>query len=567
MAEDEQATETEKAEEQQDEIKNTVTIEEAGPCRKKVIIEIPEEKIKKATEEQYETLRKDALVPGFRKGRAPRRLLEKRFGKETTEQIKLKLIADASDSAVKDNKLDALRDPDIDFEKRPLCSVELDFQADLDKSTISEKLRKEFDKNNAPISKDAAVSVEQPETEWLVTDEGKSYPVRKEQDKLNIYESIDLPTEGPLKFDFEVEVRPEFDLPQIEGIPVTRAKLEVTDEQIDREVEQLQKLSGLWTPRTDGAAEVDDQIIADAVLKVADVEAEEKIDNINIHVRPNGFVGAVPVEKLDELLAGAKVGDTKKTSVEVPKTFFREEYRGKTVDIQITVNDIKYLKPAALDENLLKKLEVEDEKQLRERIQDSLQGRLEQQVRTEMTEQIYKYLLENTDFDLPLNIVAEQSISLLQRQYSNLLMQGLAREQIEEHMEQLQAGSAQRAQEQLKTFFIMNKIADKLEIEVTEEEINGHIAQLAIQQGQRPERMREQMLRDGSLTQFKLQVREHMCIAKLLESAKITEKKAEKKAKKAGKKSAKKTAKKTGKKAEATEKKTTKKPKKAPKKQ
>ncbi|MHC4286482.1 MAG: hypothetical protein ACYSWZ_26490, partial [Planctomycetota bacterium] len=181
--------------------------------------------------------------------------------------------------------------------------------------------------------------------------------------------------------------------------------------------------------------------------------------------------------------------------------------------------------------------------------------------------QIYKYLLENTDFDLPLNIVAEQSISLLQRQYSNLLMKGMAREQIEEHMEQLQAGSAQRAQEQLKTFFIMDKIADKLEIDVTEEEINGHIAQLAMQQGQRPERMREQMLRDGSLAQFKLQVREHMCIAKLLESAKITEKKAEKKAKKAEKKSAKKTTKKTGKKAEATEKKTAKKSKKAPKKQ
>ncbi|MHC4103365.1 MAG: trigger factor [Planctomycetota bacterium] len=567
MAEDEQTTETENKEEESTAVKNTVTIEEAGPCRKKVIIEIPEESIKNATEEQYETLRKEALVPGFRKGRAPRRLLEKRFGKETTEQIKLKLMADASDSAIKDSKLNTLREPDIDIEKRFLCSAELELQGDLDKGIISKELRQVFKNNKATLSKNAAVSVEQPESEWLVTDEGKSYPVRKEQDKLNIYENIELPAEGPLKFDFEVEVRPEFELPNLEDIPVTKTKLEVTDEQIGREVEQLQKLSGLWTPRTDGAAEVDNQIIADAVLKVADVEEEEKLDNINIHIRPNGFVGAVPVEKLDELLVGAKVGDTKKTSVEVPKTFFREEYRGKTVDIQIKVNDIKYLKPAALDENFLKKLEVEDEKQLRERIQDSLQGRLEQQVRSEMTEQIYKHLLDNTDFDLPLNIVAEQSISLLQRQYSNLLMQGMAREQIEEHMEKLQAGSAQRAQEQLKTFFIMDRIADKLDIEVSEEEINGHIAQLAIQQGQRPERMREQMLRDGSMAQFKLQVREHMCIAKLLESAKITEKKAEKKTKKAEKKSTKKTTKKAGKKAEATEKKTTKKPKKTTKKQ
>jgi trigger factor len=495
MAEDEQATETENKEEKTDAIKNTVTIEEAGPCKKKVIIEIPEEAIKNATEEQYETLRKEALVPGFRKGRAPRRLLEKRFGKETAEQIKLKLLAEAGESAVKDCELKTLREPDIDFEK------------------------------------------------------------------------IELPDEGPLKFDFEIEVRPEFELPNLEDIPVTRTKLEVTDEQIDREVQQLRKWSGIWTPRTEGAAEGDDQIIADAILKAEEVEEEEKLNNIEIYVRPNGFVGAVPVEKLDEVLAGAKIGDTKKTNVEVPKTFFREEYRGKKVDIQIKIKDIKSLKPAALDENFLNKYNVEDENQLREKIQDSLQGRLEQQVRTEMTEQIYKYLLDNTDFDLPLDIVAEQSISLLQRQYSNMLMRGIAREQIEENMEQLQAGSEQRAKEQLKTFFIMDKIADKLEINVTEEEINGHIAQLAIQQGQRPERMREQMLREGSLAQFKLQVREQMCIAKLLESAKITEKKPEKKPKKAAKKSAKKTTKKTVKKAAANENKKAKKPKKAAKNQ
>jgi trigger factor len=104
-------------EQQSTALKNTVKIEEAGPCKKKVSIEIPEETIKNATDEQYNNLRRDALVPGFRKGRAPRRLLEKRFGKETSEQIKLKLLAEASDTAIKDNSLDTLGEPDIDFEK------------------------------------------------------------------------------------------------------------------------------------------------------------------------------------------------------------------------------------------------------------------------------------------------------------------------------------------------------------------------------------------------------------------------------------------------------------------
>jgi len=91
----------------------------------------------------------------------------------------------------------------------------------------------------------------------------------------------------------------------------------------------------------------------------------------------------------------------------------------------------------------------------------------------------------------------------------------------------------------------MDKVADKLGIDVSEEEINGHIARLAVQRGQRPERMREEMERDGSLAQFRLEVRQSKCIAKLLETAQITETKTEKKTKKsrkAVKKSAKKTA-------------------------
>jgi len=448
--------------------KNAVTIEDAGPCRKKVIIEIPEETIKTVTDEQYEQLRKEAIVPGFRRGRAPRRLLEKRFGKETSEQIKLKLIAEASESALKDNQVQTISEPDIDFE------------------------------------------------------------------------NVELPAEGPLKFDFEVDVKPEFELPELEGIPVTRRKLQVSDEEINREIERIQRLSGIWTPRENEPVQLNDQVIAEVAIKAEDSEDYERLGEVEIYVRHNGFVSAIPVEQLDELLAGSKVGDKKQTTVDVPKTYFKEEYRGKKVDISIEIKDIKWLKPADLDQDLLNRLGVENTDELRERIRDRLQDELEQRTRKEMEDQIYQYLLENTHFELPLEIVGEHASTLLQRLYVNLLVRGLSSEQINQQMEQLRASSEEQARDQLRKLFIMDKVADELDVELTDEEVNGRIAELALHQGQRPERMREEMARNGSLEQFRVELRHSKCIAKLLESAKITEVEPEKKTKKPKKSTSKK---------------------------
>jgi trigger factor len=413
---------------------NTISVADAGPCRKKVSIEIPEETIKKATDEQYQTLQKDALVPGFRKGRAPRKLLEKRFGKDTTEQIKLKLLANASETAIKDQKIDYLREPEIDYKK------------------------------------------------------------------------VELPA----------------DLPPLEGIELTKTKARVSESDVDKEIEQIQKWAGLWTPK-DGKIENGDQLVADVIIKTEDDQQEEKIENTQVFVRENGFAGPVLVKDLDKLLIGSKTGDTKETTVDIPKTYYVEKYRGKNVQVKITIKDVKWLKPAELGPELFKRFEASNVSELRQRVQESLTGKLEQQARQEMNTQLYKYLLEKTNFDLPLDIVAEQANAVLQRQYLNLLRMGLAKEQIIEKLEDLKAASDQQAKEELKIFFVINKISEKFAIETSEEEINGYIAQMALSQNQRPEHLRQTMERSGQLSQLSLQIREDKCLAKLLETAKITE--------------------------------------------
>jgi trigger factor len=134
----------------QAEVKSNVTIEDIGPCKKKITVEVPESKIKENLDNKYKELKKDAMLPGFRKGRAPLRLLEKRYGTDIHKQAKLELMIDAAQTAMKDNNLDVLGDPNIDHEK------------------------------------------------------------------------VELPETGPMTFSFEVEVRPEFELPELEGIEIEK---------------------------------------------------------------------------------------------------------------------------------------------------------------------------------------------------------------------------------------------------------------------------------------------------------------------------------------------------------
>ncbi|MCE5186032.1 MAG: trigger factor [Planctomycetaceae bacterium] len=436
--------------EETEEVKNTVTISDAGPSKKKVQIEIPAETIHEKLDEKYKELRRDAILPGFRKGRAPIRLLEKRFGTDITKQVKLELMAKASEAAMKDNNINSLRDPEIDPDK------------------------------------------------------------------------VELPEEGPMKFEFDVDVRPEFELPELEGIEIEKPTIEVNDARINEQIEEVRKRLGLWVPKEDKAQE-GDQIIADVVLVTEGSADKDKRDNVEIFIRKPGFVVGVPVEDLEQILKDVKSGDQRNTTVEVPATYFNEQYRGKKIDIEIAVKEVKRLELAEFNEEFFKRFNVANEAELREIFRERLSSQAERDARTAMTDQIYDYLREHVELDLPEAVVADQSMTLLRRHYSNMLMRGMSKEQIEEQMDQLRASSEEQAKDQLKLYFIMDRIAEKYDITTTEEEINGHIAYVASMRGRRPEKMREELAKDGSLTQFALQVREEKCIEKLLESAKITD--------------------------------------------
>src|SRR5205807_577668 len=91
------------------------------------------------------------------------------------------------------------------------------------------------------------------------------------------------------------------------------------------------------------------------------------------------------------------------------------------------------------------------------------------------------------------------------------------------NIEALRTGAADEAAREMKLFFILQKLAQQENVDVDEGELNGRIAMLAAQSGQRPEKMKQEMSKDGSLLSLYIQMREHKAIDQILGRAQIEE--------------------------------------------
>ncbi|MBS3733464.1 MAG: trigger factor [Phycisphaerae bacterium] len=490
--------------------RNTVTVEDAGTLKKKITVTVPRQTIDAKFDEMYGELVESAQVPGFRIGRAPRRLIEKRFGREVSGDVRNAIIGEALGDALEQSDLKTLGEPDIDLD------------------------------------------------------------------------AIELPDTGDMSFAFEVEVAPEFDLPELDGIPVTKQDVEITDERIDAFIENLLAGRARHEP-TDEPAEEGDAVQAGVTIRGADIEPVEK-HGLSLRVAP-GQIEGLPIVDLAEKLAGNKAGDTVTLTLTAPQSHPNETWRGKELTLELSIGQVTRRILPDLDDEFAAGLGFDNVKELREYVAGRMQAQARSESQRALREQICQYLLDHTDFDLPEGVVARHTQRVLQRRYVDLLSQGVPREQIDERLAELHASASEQAQRDLKLRFILTEIADQQDVAVGDDEVNARIAQMAAAYNRRPERLRQELAQDGTLEEVHSTLREEKVLDNLLDRAKITEstgdeadeaaadeEAAENKktstrtsAKKASKKSSKKSAKKSAKKAsKKADKKTAKTPAKKP---
>jgi len=205
-----------------------------------------------------------------------------------------------------------------------------------------------------------------------------------------------------------------------------------------------------------------------------------------------------------------------------PKQQENESLRGDELALGVKINKVERMEKSPV-EDVARVLGFDNEDEFREQIKQSLQERAEQRQQTAMRNQVTDAIIEKAEFDLPEGLSGRQTERILQRRAMEMMYQGASQQDIDEAMAELRTASEEEAQKELTLFFILNKYAEQFDVDVSEGEVNGQIAQIAVQQGRRPEKMRQEMARSGRLEQLFIQLREQKVIDQILADAEIVE--------------------------------------------
>ncbi len=448
---DSQADAANETEEDEDQLLSLdVEVNEPSTCERHVVVKIAPEDIERYKDDAYEEMMPSAQVPGFRPGRAPRKLVEKRFQSEVHDQVKGSLVMDAITQVSEEQDYSAISEPDFDFD------------------------------------------------------------------------AVQLEDEGPLVFEFTVEVRPEFDMPKWQGLKLDRVSHEYSEEEVQERTQSLLQRYGTLEPH-EGPVEADDLVTISIVCSDGEEEIS-RLEDSRCPVRSKLVFRDGEIDDFAKLVTGAEAKSTLKAKATVSPSHENEELQGKSLDAVITVEQIERISLPELTDKFLSEVgdfeSVEDmHNAVREELERKLEYHREQQIRGQITE----LLTETANWELPPTLLKRQSQRELQRSVLELQSSGFSNDEIRMYINRIQQDLMGSTSKSLKEHFILERIAEENELDVSPQELDLHIELLARQQNVSTRRIRARLEKQGDMDALRNQIVESKAIGLINEHADFTD--------------------------------------------
>jgi trigger factor len=432
----------------------SVDIKSPSACERRVAVTIPRDDINRYFDKAYGELMPSSAVPGFRVGRAPRKIVEHRYKDQVSEQVKSSLLMDSLSQLGDDKRFTAISEPNFDLD------------------------------------------------------------------------AIEVPEDGPMTFEFTIEVRPEFDMPEWKGLKLKRLKRDFTDADVEEQLEQMLARYGQLAPY-DGAASPGDYLTVSITASHDGKQVAHEPETV-VRIRPTLSFTDGKLEGFDKLMKGVKAGDKKSAKIDLTQDAPNAELRGRAVEVEFQVLDVKQLKLPELTEEFLQEIgSFKTEQELRDAIRQNLERQVEYQTQQDARRQITALLTKSADWELPPGLLDRQSARELERAVMELRRSGFSEAEIRARENQLRQNSKASTATALKEHFILERIAEEENVDAEEGDYEKEIFLIAMQSGESPRRVRAQLEKRGLMDVLRNQIVERKVLERVQKEAKFKDEKYE----------------------------------------
>jgi trigger factor len=323
----------------------------------------------------------------------------------------------------------------------------------------------------------------------------------------------------PFQYAATIEIKPEIKVEGYIGLKIEGKKEGAKDEEVEERLKNLQNIHAqLKTISDPRPIQPGDFVIIDYEASIESKPLDEgKATDFTVEVGSGRFI-----PDLEEKLVGLKPDEEKAIEVSFPEDYGYKKWAGKTLSFHVKIKEVKEKILPILDDEFAKDLgdysSLEDLRlKLREEIEKDKKLILERQLKDQMVEQ----LLQANSFEIPESLVEEQTRTLVSDTKMRLATQGVDFKNLGVSEEKLQGDYREMAQKQVRTFLILEKIADQEGITVTDGEAEDRVREISERIHQKFDVVKRYYEKNGLIPEVKAGIMSEKILNFLLEKANV----------------------------------------------
>jgi len=327
-------------------------------------------------------------------------------------------------------------------------------------------------------------------------------------------EHIDPFIEGaPVKYKAQFEVKPRIDLRDYRGIEIDDPKIEVTDADVDKMIERLRDQSSAYRVENDRGLQNDDIAMIDITTSGEGIEPETRTG----HFRDGE---ETPMPELHDALRGKKPGESGSFDKTYGEDASNEKFRGKNVHHEVTLKEIRVQEKPEVNDEFAKSVGGwESVQQMRETVAGDIRKHREFDALRVKQNQIGEHLLAIHDFEVPDALVEEELGKSLQNYVRFLASQGVDVEKAEIDWNKVAADFRPEAVKRVKRSLILEAIAKKEDIQVSDVEADAEIRRAANESGRDFADVKYRLKQDGGYEALRGSLGQEKALAFVLKNA------------------------------------------------